>query len=77
MPFITAVDIGELRGLDGGLAIIRRLASYGALAREGQLLCRRGHIMQLMSHAAATDRFAWRCRAYYTNENNKRCRCED
>lgn len=77
MEFITAVDIGELRGQDGGLGIIRKLAEYGAIAREGQLLCRRSHVIRLMPHAAAADKFAWRCRDYYVNAHRKRCRCED
>ena len=49
MDFITAIDIAELRGQDGGLGIIRKLGEYGALARLYDVPIRRCNTFQMES----------------------------
>lgn len=74
---ITIADIVLLSRSDDGKQLIEKLADWGAVAKEGNLMCSKGHVLRLCVDNKSKDKVAWRCRQEYKNSHKKRVKCDE
>lgn len=59
-----------MAGQSNGLGLIKKLMEFGALAKEGDKKCIKGHLMSIRSENQSLDKYKWSCSQYM---EGKRC----
>ena len=74
---ITIADIVLLSQSDDGKQLIEKLADWGAVAKEGDIMCSKGHVLRLCVDNNSKDKVVWRCRQEYKNVHKNRFKCNE